>query len=278
MCTTAMANNTMLSLDSFELAGRGVVQGEGSGLAQLGEDAGSAFSLLDSTPLGKIARTPLADLALDLALNEIVQQARLATTATGATIRLVRRGELLSRAAAGATAPEIVAYLRLRGGIVDTCLRTGGVQRCDDAENDSRLDASTCRRLGLRSILIFPVRNLEQQTVGVIEVFSARARAFADGDVLALQALSRRVLANIDLAAKIMPAAPSDRVSPRSPGDRVQPEFRASEPVLQLVPRTGGYSVRNRMLLVALAVAAPALLVGWIVGELEGTGRLFLLT
>jgi hypothetical protein len=45
-----MANNAMLSLHSLDFAGRVVVRGEGSGLAQIGESAGSALSLLDSTP------------------------------------------------------------------------------------------------------------------------------------------------------------------------------------------------------------------------------------
>src|SRR2546430_8945880 len=46
--------------------------------------------------------THSADLALDLMLNEIVEQARLATTATGAAIALVRGDEMVCRATTGA--------------------------------------------------------------------------------------------------------------------------------------------------------------------------------
>jgi putative methionine-R-sulfoxide reductase with GAF domain len=191
-----MSNSAIEPLDASSLAGRDVPQGE---------DAGHSFSLLDSTPLGTAARRPVADLALDLALNEIVQQARLATTATGATIRLLVDGKLVCRAAAGTTAAEISAYLKLRAGIVEVCVATGRTQHCDDAETDPRLDSASCRRLGLRSFLVVPVRRLDQDTLGVIEIFSAQARTFSDRDVLALQALSRRVCANIDLVAKIMP-------------------------------------------------------------------------
>src|SRR5260221_7058896 len=47
------------------------------------------------------------DLALDLVLNEIVEQARLATTATGAAIALLRDDEMVCRATSGASAPDL---------------------------------------------------------------------------------------------------------------------------------------------------------------------------
>src|ERR1700739_1409212 len=52
---------------------------------------------------GDIAR----DLALDLVLNEAVEQARKATGATGAAIALVRDGEMVCRAPTGKNAPGL---------------------------------------------------------------------------------------------------------------------------------------------------------------------------
>ena len=253
-----MFNSAIQPLDASSLTGRDVPQGE---------DAGHSFSLLGSTPLGTAARIPVADLALDLALNEIVQQVRLATTATGATIQLVVDGELVCRAAAGTTAAEISAYLKLRADIVEVCIATGRTQRCDDSETDPRLDSASCRRLGLRSFLVVPVCNLDHNTLGVIEIFSARAHAFSDRDILVLQALSRRVCANIDLVAKIMPTAYGERVSPISTVDRFQPKPRASDSTLRLVPRTKPYFVRARTPLLLLAVAIFCLLAGWMMGR-----------
>jgi hypothetical protein len=47
------------------------------------------------------------DLALDLILNEVVEQARLATGATGAAVALARDGEMVCRATTGADAPDL---------------------------------------------------------------------------------------------------------------------------------------------------------------------------
>ena len=47
------------------------------------------------------------DLALDLVLNQIVEQACLATGATGAAIALTRDGEMVCRATTGRNAPDL---------------------------------------------------------------------------------------------------------------------------------------------------------------------------
>jgi hypothetical protein len=48
-----------------------------------------------------------AGLALDVVLNEIVEQACAVTSATGAAIILERDGEMVCRASSGVTAPEL---------------------------------------------------------------------------------------------------------------------------------------------------------------------------
>jgi putative methionine-R-sulfoxide reductase with GAF domain len=147
--------------------------------------------------------------ALDLVLNEIVQQARLATNATGAAIALAKGGALICRATSGVTAPEVAALLNARSGLAGTCLRTGRLQRCDDAESDPQVNGVACRRQGARSIIIVPVHDKDEGPLGVIEIFAPRPNAFGDRDVLLLEAFSRRVLANIDLARQVMTSAPA---------------------------------------------------------------------
>jgi TonB family protein len=259
-----MAHQAIPPLDGFSFVACDDPQHEASERGQIGVDE-TTFSLVGNRSFAKASRTSLADLALDLVLNEIVQQARLTTTATGAAIRLVRGGDVVCRAAAGATATEIAAYLKLRGGIAGACLQTGRVQRCDDTEADSRLDATSCRRLGLRAILMVPIRNGDQEMLGVIEIFSARARTFSDRDVLTLQALARRVVANIDLLARMLPAAADPVVTP-STENRLRPEFCGADSSPGLVLQTGTYA-RNRMSVLWLVLVASALLVGWMLGR-----------
>jgi TonB family protein len=162
------------------------IRGEADTAALSKHDAASALTARGST------------------LQQIVQQARLATTATGAAIVVARAGERICLAKSGATAGDVATYLNAHSGILHACLRTGEAQGCDDAEADSRFDLATCRRLGLRSILIVPVRS-KNIVRGVIEIFSPRPSAFRDRDLSLLRELADRVAAcaNIDLAKAV---------------------------------------------------------------------------
>lgn len=157
-----------------------------------------------------------AELALEIVLNEIVEQACLATGATGAAVVLERDGEMVCRASSGPTAPELGARLDVASGLSGECIRTGQTQRCDDAQTDPRADATASQRLGVRSALVLPLiessriepsridaNRLEgNRVVGLFEVFSPRAWAFGDRDERTLEALSVRVMRNLERAAE----------------------------------------------------------------------------
>jgi len=132
------------------------------------------------------------DLALDLVLNQIVEQACLATGATGAAIALTRNGEMVCRATTGRTAPDLGVRLD-NAGFSAECLRIGTLQRCDDTETDPRVDAAACRLLGVRSILVVPLWYWGE-FVGIFEIFSPRPNAFGERDEQTLQALAYRIV------------------------------------------------------------------------------------
>jgi TonB family protein len=142
-----------------------------------------------------------AELALEIVLNEIVEQACLATGATGAAVVLERDGEMVCRASSGPTAPELGARLDVASGLSGACIRTGQTQRCDDAQTDPRADATASRRLGVRSALVLPLIE-GNQVLGLFEVFSSRAWAFGERDERTLEALSVRVVRNLERAAE----------------------------------------------------------------------------
>ncbi len=145
---------------------------------------------------------PLSEFALDLVLNEIVLQARLTTNATGAVFGLARFGELVCRATTGATASNVAVCLNAKSGIAATCFSTGAVRRVDDLGPDPNPDAVAYRNSGVRSILVVPVQGEKGPLLGILEIFSPRANAFCDRDVLTLQALARRIAANVELIQK----------------------------------------------------------------------------
>ncbi|HTS38254.1 MAG TPA: TonB family protein [Candidatus Solibacter sp.] len=141
------------------------------------------------------------DLALEIVLNEIVEQACLATGATGAAIVLQRDGEMVCRASSGATAPELGARLDTSSGISGECLRTWRMQRCDDVSADPRADVQASRRLGIQSVMVIPlIRRGELE--GVFEVLSSQPHAFGERDERTLEALAGRALNNLDRAAE----------------------------------------------------------------------------
>jgi TonB family protein len=142
-----------------------------------------------------------ADLALEIVLNEIVEQACLATRATGAAIVLKGESEMVCRASSGDTAPKLGTSFDIASGLSGLCMETSHVQRCDDAQTDARADAEACRRLGVRSVMVLPLLR-DGEVIGLFEVLSSRPSAFGDRDEHTLEALSRRVLKNLDLAAE----------------------------------------------------------------------------
>ncbi|MFZ0142974.1 MAG: TonB family protein [Candidatus Sulfotelmatobacter sp.] len=134
-----------------------------------------------------------AEVALDLVFEQIVCQTRLSTCATGAFIGLLRNGQIVSRALNGANSGEFVTYLRRDSRSVDACLRASAPQYCRNSENFPGLDASVCRGLGARSIVLVPVLADAKEKLGVLGAFSSQADAFTAGDLVAIQSMSQRV-------------------------------------------------------------------------------------
>lgn len=209
------------------------------------------------------------DLALDLVLNEIVEQARLATTATGAAIALFRNDEMVCRASSGASAPDLGTRLNTRTGLSGACLRTRQVQRCDDTQTDPRVDGAALRNLDVRSILVVPILSGED-LVGVFEILSPRPTAFGDREVLTLEALSRRIVRNLERIA--VPATPPQPVAPAllvpvAPKVEVQAAPRNDRrSVVTTIPVASSPVRDHWTTLLTGVVISLALLLGWMVG------------
>lgn len=171
------------------------------------------------------------DLALEIVLNEIVEQACLATGATGATVILRHDGEMICRASNGPTAPELGMHFSTESGITAECIRTREVQRCNDTQSDSRVDVEACLTLGVRSVMAVPLLR-DDRLEGVLEVFSARPSAFGNRDENTLNALAQRILKNL---------ADSEELSTRAAAPRLQivesapskNEIELAEPLIQ---------------------------------------------
>ncbi len=153
-----------------------------------------------------------AELALEIVLNEIVEQACQSTGATGAAIVLERDGEMICRATSGVTAPELGSRLETLSGLSGECLQTRRTQWCDDTRTDPRTDAEACERLGIRSVVVMPLLR-GNELVGAFELFSDQPYAFGIRDERALEILADRTLTNLGHASEPVEMEPIEAQS-----------------------------------------------------------------
>jgi TonB family protein len=215
---------------------------------------GTVRQLQDLRTEKKVVTTALP---LDRVLQEITQQARLATNATGAFIGLERGGKVVYQAKSGSTAGELVAYLDRDQRMVDSCLRNSTPQLCRDSEVFEELDGSLCRYLGARSVVILPILGEAEEKLGVFGVFSPQVGAFSNATVAALQSFCRRVgdaVAQANQCASVS----SDDVSAQAPaGPKVLP--MPSRPFRTAIRPL----VRIRGSVVWIVGISAAMLLGW---------------
>ena len=137
-----------------------------------------------------------AELDLEPAISAITERAQHLTGATGAAMALRAGNEIVCRARAGRTAPDLGVRLQTDAGISAEAVRSGEIMLCHDAERNPRVDLASCRRLGVRSILVSPLRHFHR-TLGVFEVLSSSPGAFDERDVATMQLLSSLMVAAI---------------------------------------------------------------------------------
>jgi GAF domain-containing protein len=146
-----------------------------------------------------------AELDLEPAISAITERAQHLTGATGAAMALRAGDEIVCRARAGRTAPDLGVRLQTDAGISAEAVRSGEIMLCHDAERNPRVDLASCRRLGVRSILVSPLRHYHR-TLGVFEVLSSSPGAFDQGDVATMQLLSSMMVAAISRISSLRQA------------------------------------------------------------------------
>ena len=156
-------------------------------------DAGSSTVQYEFASLGS---------DLNAALRLIVERARALTRGTGAAVALSYKNRMICRANAGVTAPPLGSLLDVNSGFSGECVRSGRSLRCDDTESDPRVDAASCRRLGIRSIIAAPIQ-YERETIGIVEVFATEPVAFDEGDVAVIQRMAQTVVLAMSQAAEL---------------------------------------------------------------------------
>jgi putative methionine-R-sulfoxide reductase with GAF domain len=202
-------------------------------------------------------------------LNQELEQACLATGASGAAIALVRGQKIVCHATTGAHAPDIGVCLDPRNGLSGSCIQTRQLQQCNDTQTDPRVDPEACRRLGVRSIVVVPLMDGDE-LFGVFEILSSRPNAFGQRDLDSLQALTVRIVENRSQNWEATKAVPRKESGPFLhklevvvPQDKSQ--FSEADPGF---PRRERISSRNdiRAAMLGVLVIASAVLLGTLLG------------
>jgi PAS domain S-box-containing protein len=125
-----------------------------------------------------------AGLDSDTVMRAIAERSRGLTGASGAVIEAIEGEDVVPLVHVGTAAPQ----LKMNASLSGICVRTGELQRCDDTQSDSRVPHQAYQELGIRSILVVPLKD-EHRTLGVLKVVSPEPHAFTDRDAKALRLL-----------------------------------------------------------------------------------------
>jgi len=83
--------------------------------------------------------------------------------------------------------------------------------RCDSVDTDTRVDAESCRQLGIASLMVMPL-HAGRQVAGLFQILSMQSHAFQDRDVSALKRIGAMMEAILpSLAEQDMLASPPVR-------------------------------------------------------------------
>src|SRR5262245_51860542 len=127
-------------------------------------------------------------------LAVIAQRAQAFTNASGTAIALSEGNadEIICRARSGSSAPDVGTALRVEGSFTGICIQSGKELRCDDAETDTRVDTGAIRALGIRSMVVTPIKD-EGKVVGVLAVFAPTPHAFTITHVAVLKTMADQI-------------------------------------------------------------------------------------
>jgi PAS domain S-box-containing protein len=189
-------------LGVLEFLARALPQPDADTLALLGGIAGQIGQFIERRRAEEVLRRDrerlraviatqhaVATAPRDLAtvMNTLVERTRELAGADGAVIELAEGEWMVYRAGSGTAATHVGVRVPIASSLTGQCVREGRLLRCDDSETDPRVDRDACRRVGVRSMIVVPLRHAGQ-VVGVLKVSSRRAAAFGTevADVLEL--------------------------------------------------------------------------------------------
>ena len=151
-----------------------------------------------------------AGLDLDGVMDFVTRRALELTDAGAAVVEMADGDELVSTVAAGTAVKHLGMRVPLAGSLSGLCISTGQVLSCDNTDNDDRVDAKACAKVGAGSMICVPLTHGEI-AVGVLKVYSPAIYDFRSKDVEILRLLSGLIGAHLAQAGDFQSAARNSR-------------------------------------------------------------------
>jgi len=150
-------------------------------------------------------------------LDLIADRARIVAGATGIAIGLLKADQLVYRAASGSAAKCVGRHVN---AVLSMSAHKGArkeILRVENAETDTRIEASICRQRDAKALLIIPICR-ERAVAGVMEVLFNGAHTFQDGEVRTYRVMASLVedamLRDIQLGQRRALSTPPPTVLP----------------------------------------------------------------
>jgi diguanylate cyclase (GGDEF)-like protein len=136
-------------------------------------------------------QTEMAKSGLDLAevLMRTTELAQALTGATSAVLELADGDEMVYRAASGTAEPQLGLRILRATSLSGLCVEQDRALLCQDSETDARVNREACRKVGLRSMAVVPIRH-DGVCVGVLKVLAPAAERFAAAELEVLELIS----------------------------------------------------------------------------------------
>ncbi|WP_187471229.1 sensor domain-containing phosphodiesterase [Luteimonas viscosa] len=170
------------------------------------QDAGTGLS--DAEALSLLTRVVEAQGAIMASgpgpsdvLAALTLHAQELTGAGGAVLEIRDGDAMVYWFASGMAEAQLGLRIPVAGSLSGLSMERGCLLRCDDSEQDARVDRDACRRVGLRSMVVVPLQ-FGDQPVGVLKVASREPHCFGPAETLALEHLATLAGASLHRAVE----------------------------------------------------------------------------
>jgi len=137
----------------------------------------------------EVQQAIVAETSAERVMHVVTDAAMEFRGASGAVVELADGEDMVYRAVAGSAEPHAGLRLKVAGSFSGLCVRTGQTLVCDDTETDDRVDREATRAVGVRSMIVAPLRR-GQHTIGAFKLLSDRPRAFRERDAQVIELMA----------------------------------------------------------------------------------------